>query len=103
MWLLSGSWQWYVSVSKTSKSLIQKPLNPGLAFIMTDKDQALDRNWWFYEARNYYFNTFNVGNRAWPQAVIDTSDVSTTETSPQKYKQIVREEKKKSRWVGNSE
>lgn len=36
-----------------------------------------------------------MGNRAWPQAVIDISNVSTTETSPQKYKQNSQREKKK--------
>lgn len=35
-----------------------------------------------------------MGNRVWPQAVIDTSDASTTETSLQKYKQNSQRKKR---------
>lgn len=47
----------------------------------------MNRNWQFFKARNFDLNIFNVGNRVWNQGVIDISDVSTTETSLQKYKQ----------------
>lgn len=36
-----------------------------------------------------------MGNRAWPQAVIDASDVSTTEPSPQKGEQSSQRSKNK--------
>lgn len=62
---------------------------------MTNEDQSLEQKSVVFKARNYDLNTSNVGNRVWPQAVIDISDVSTTETSLQKYKQNSQREKKK--------
>lgn len=70
---------------------------------MTNEDQSLEQKLVVSKARNYDLNTSNVGNRAGPQAVIDISDVSTTETSSQKYKQNSQREKTKSRWGWNSE
>lgn len=69
---------------------------------MTNEDQSLEQKLVVSKARNYDLNTSNAGNRVWPQAVIDISDVSTTETSLQKYKQNSQREKK-SRWGWNGE